>query len=416
MLRCFGGSENGTHDMMHESMDGQKNLPRWSETVFSVLKNVEFGSVSFTLPDGRSFLARGSKPGPEGHFNVVDDRLFTRVVRDGDLGFPEAYMDGWWDTPDLQSLMDVILANNEAIAHNFTGAALLRFYERVRHWWRANTKRGSRKNISYHYDLGNDFYSLWLDPTMTYSSALYSGQGETLEQAQQNKYASICDRMGLQRDDHVLEIGCGWGGFAEYAIRERGARVTGLTLSQEQHDYAQKRLFEAGLADRAEIVMRDYRDERGKYDGIASIEMFEAVGEKYWPTYFKTVFERLKPGKAASIQMITIAENLWDRYRQTTDFIQKYIFPGGMLAAPSAARRAAENAGLIYSGSMEFGESYSKTLRLWYDDFNARWGEITTLGFDERFRRMWNFYLAGCAATFQSGTTDVTQMTLRKPV
>ena len=305
--------------------------------------------------------------------------------------------------------------NNDEIGQSFPGAKLVKLYERVRHWLRANTKRGSRRNISYHYDLGNEFYSLWLDKTMTYSSALFSGQGETLEQAQQNKYASICDRMGLERDNHVLEIGCGWGGFAEYAIRERGARVTGLTLSREQHDFAKKRLFEAGLAERADIVMRDYRDERGSYDGIASIEMFEAVGEKYWPTYFKAVLDRLKPGRAASIQMITIADNLWGQYRRSTDFIQKYIFPGGMLSPPSVARRIAEGAGLHFVGSIEFGESYSRTLRTWYDDFNARWEEVSALGFDERFRRMWNFYLAGCAACFESGTTDVTQMTLRRP-
>ncbi len=402
--------------MAFESMDGQKDLPRWSETIFSVLKHLNRGAISFSLPDGRTFVAKGSQPGPIGHFDVSDVRLFSRIVRDGELGFAEAFMDGWWSSPDVQALLDAILANNDEIAHSFPGAGLVRFYERVRHWWRANTKRGSLRNISYHYDLGNDFYGLWLDSTMTYSSALYSGQGETLEQAQQNKYASICDRMGLNRDDHVLEIGCGWGGFAEYAIRERGARVTGLTLSQEQHDFAKKRLFEAGLSERADIVMRDYRDERGRYDGIASIEMFEAVGEKFWPTYFNTVFERLNPGKAASIQMITISEHLWNRYRRSTDFIQKYIFPGGMLSAPSVARRVAENAGLTFAGSIEFGESYSRTLRHWYDDFNTRWDEIAALGFDERFRRMWNFYLAGCAATFHAGTTDVTQITLRKPV
>ena len=401
--------------MMLETMKGQPDLPRWSETIFSVLSKISQGSLSFSLPDGRTFIARGDQPGPNGHFDVRDTRLFGRVVRDGELGFSEAYMDGWWDSDDLQSVLDVIISNNDAIAHAFPGAPVIKLYERVRHWLRANTKRGSRKNIAYHYDLGNDFYSKWLDPTMTYSSALFSGQGETLEQAQQNKYASICDRMGLSRDEHVLEIGCGWGGFAEYAIRERGARVTGLTLSKEQHDFAKRRLFEAGLAERAEIVMRDYRDERGHYDAIASIEMFEAVGERYWPTYFRAVFERLKPGRAASIQMITIADQLFDTYRRSTDYIQKYIFPGGMLAAPSIAQRFAEGAGLKFVGSMEFGENYSRTLRTWYDNFNAKWDEIAAIGFDDRFRRMWNFYLTSCAACFQYGTTDVTQITLRRP-
>ena len=401
--------------MAFETTKGQSDLPRWCEAVFMIIRQIEQGSISFTLPDGRTFVAHGDRPGPQGHFDVHDGRLFARMVRDGDMGFAEAYMDGWWDSPDLQAMLDVALLNNDAVGRGFPGAGLVRAYERMRHWLRANTKRGSRRNISYHYDLGNTFYGLWLDPSMTYSSALFSGQGETLEQAQMNKYASICDRIGLGRDEHVLEIGCGWGGFAEYAIRERGVRVTGLTLSQEQHDYARKRLFEAGLAERAEIVMRDYRDETGSYDGIASIEMFEAVGEKYWPTYFGAVHDRLKPGASASIQMITIAEKLFESYRRGSDFIQKYIFPGGMLATPDLARRRAEEAGLDYLGSIEFGESYSRTLRDWYEKFNAQWDQISQLGFDDRFRRMWNFYLTSCAACFAGGTTDVTQITLRKP-
>ncbi len=396
-------------------MTGQRDLPRWCETVFALIRRLEVGSISFTLPDGRTFIARGQKPGPAGHFDVHDGRLFARMVREGDLGFLEAYLDGWWDTPDLQALMDVALLNNDQIGYSFPGSGVVRAYERLRHWLRANTRRGSRRNIAYHYDLGNEFYRLWLDPSMTYSSALFSGQGETLEQAQRNKYASICDRMRLTPGDHVLEIGCGWGGFAEYAISERGARVTGLTLSREQHDFARQRLFERGLAERAEIVMRDYREEQGTYDGVASIEMFEAVGERYWPAFFRTVFQRLRPGGLASIQMITVADNLFESYRRGTDFIQKYIFPGGMLAAPSVALGRAEAAGLIHVGSMEFGESYSRTLRAWYDDFNERWDEIAQLGFDERFRRMWNMYLTSCAACFAAGTTDVTQISLRRP-
>ena len=400
---------------MLKSTQGQRNLPRWSETVFQIISRIERGTLSFSLPDGRTFGATGALPGPSGHFDVRDVRLFGRMVRDGELGFAEAYMDGWWDSPDLQALLDVSLMNNEAVARGFPGAGLARAYERFRHWLRSNTRRGSRRNIAHHYDLGNDFYGLWLDPTMSYSSALFSGQGEDMVAGQLNKYASICDRMQVRRDQHVLEIGCGWGGFAEYAIRERGARVTGLTLSREQHDFARKRLFEAGLAERADIVLRDYRDERGQYDGIASIEMFEAVGEKYWPAYFQSVFDRLKPGASASIQMITIADHLFDGYRRGTDFIQKYIFPGGMLASPRAARLAAEGSGLTFAGSLEFGQSYSRTLREWFETFNARWDRIAELGFDDRFRRMWNFYLTSCAACFLNGTTDVTQMTLRRP-
>ncbi|MDH3668541.1 MAG: cyclopropane-fatty-acyl-phospholipid synthase family protein [Paracoccaceae bacterium] len=400
--------------MVLTSVAGQKRLPRWFETFFSIMQGLEVGSVDVVLPDGRAFQVKGCEPGPHGVLEVVNPEFFTRLARDGEIGFPEMYMEGWWTTPDLQVLLDVLMLNNDNVASSFPGAALIRAYERLRHWLRPNTRRGAKRNISYHYDLGNEFYSLWLDETMTYSSALFSGQGETLRDAQQNKYASICDRMQLERGGHVLEIGCGWGGFAEYAIRERGARVTGLTLSREQHDYAKKRLFDAGLAERADIVLRDYRDERGTYDGIASIEMFEAVGERYWPSYFSTLRECLKPGKLASIQVITVADRLFANYQRSTDFIQKYIFPGGMLPSPARLRTESVAAGLDFVGSIEFGESYSRTLRQWREIFDQRWDDIAKLGFDERFNRMWNFYLASCASCFMAGTTDVTQLALRR--
>ncbi len=301
--------------MVLTSIGDEKHLPRWFARFFSVLQRLETGALEVALPDGRVFAVHGEQSGPVGHIDVDNPDFFTRMARDGEIGFPEMFMEGWWRSPDLQALLDVLLLNNDNVASGFPGAALVRAYERLRHWLRSNTRRGARRNIAYHYDLGNEFYRLWLDETMTYSSALFSGQGETLRDAQQNKYASICDRMGMAREDHVLEIGCGWGGFAEYAIREHGARITGLTLSREQRDYARKRLFDAGLAERAEIVMRDYRDEADIYDGIASIEMFEAVGEKFWPAYFRAVRGRLRPGRVASLQIITIDDRLFDRYR-----------------------------------------------------------------------------------------------------
>jgi cyclopropane-fatty-acyl-phospholipid synthase len=400
--------------MVLTSVAGEKHLPRWFETFFSILQRLEAGAIEIGLPDGRVFAVSGKQPGPTGRIDVANPEFFTRMAREGEIGFPEMFMEGWWSTPDLQALLDVLLLNNENVVHSFPGAALVRAYERLRHWLRSNTKRGARRNIAHHYDLGNEFYRLWLDDTMTYSSALFSGQGETLREAQQNKYASVCDRIGLKRDDHILEIGCGWGGFAEYVIRERGARITGLTLSREQHDFTRKRLFEAGLAERAEIVMRDYRDETGTYDGIASIEMFEAVGERYWPAYFQTVRDRLKPGRVATLQVITIADRLFGEYRRSSDFIRKYIFPGGMLPSPSALRRESAVAGLEFLGSIEFADSYSRTLRTWREEFNSHWEEISNLGFDQRFHCMWNFYLAVCAACFRAGTTDVTQIALRR--
>ncbi|MDT8345195.1 MAG: cyclopropane-fatty-acyl-phospholipid synthase family protein [Thermohalobaculum sp.] len=397
------------------TVNGQTDLPRWFETFFAIARRLRHGRFEVVLPDGRRFVVTGAEPGPTGRLEVRRHDFFTRLVREGDLGFSEMYLEGWWETPDLQALLDLILANNDSLGRGFPAMALVRAYERLRHWLRTNTRRGARRNIAYHYDLGNEFYARWLDPSMTYSSALFTGQGEDLMQAQANKYASICDQIGLCPGDHVLEIGCGWGGFAEYAIRERGARVTGLTLSREQHDYARQRLFDAGLAERAEICLRDYRDERGSYDAIASIEMFEAVGERYWPTYFQALRDRLRPGRMAGLQIITIADGLFAQYRRQTDFIQKYIFPGGMLPSPRVLRQQAEDAGLDVVGSVEFGESYSRTLREWRDRFVSHWGEIRELGFDERFSRMWNFYLASCAACFQAGTTDVTQISLRRP-
>ncbi|MEL6478503.1 MAG: cyclopropane-fatty-acyl-phospholipid synthase family protein [Pseudomonadota bacterium] len=402
------------------SAEGQRDLPRWFETFYAIVQRIECGRLEIALPDGRVFAAAADTPGPFGRIDVRNPGFFTRMVRDGELGFGEMYMDGWWDTPDLHQLMDLLLLNNEAIARPFTGAALVRAYERLRHWLRSNTKRGSKKNISYHYDLGNEFYATWLDETMSYSSALYSGQGEDMVAGQTNKYAAICDRIDpdrrLGRGAEILEIGCGWGGFAEHAIAERGWRVTGLTLSREQHDFAKKRLFDAGMAEKADILIRDYRDEKGRYDGVASIEMLEAVGEKFWPTYFGNLRERLAPGGRAGLQVITISDNLFDTYRKGTDFVQKYIFPGGMLPSPSALRGQANTAGLESLGSVEFGLSYSRTLREWSDRFHNQWPEIHKMGFDDRFRRMWDFYLACCAACFLAGTTDVTQISLRRPV
>jgi cyclopropane-fatty-acyl-phospholipid synthase len=258
-------------------------------------------------------------------------------------------------------------------------------------------------------------YRLWLDDSMTYSSALFRSGQESLETAQEQKYASMVDQMGAKPGDHVLEIGCGWGGFAEYAAAKRGLKVTGLTISKAQHDYAVARIAAAGLSDRVEIKLQDYRDETGVYDGIASIEMFEAVGERYWPTYFNTVRERLKPGAQATLQIITIGDDRFQLYRKSVDFIQKYIFPGGMLPSPSALKAEIARAGLEFTGSIEFGQSYSQTLRRWHDTFNARWHEVQAIGFDERFRRMWNLYLTSCAGAFQGGNCDVTQVTLKRP-
>lgn len=391
------------------------DLPRFFPAVFELATRINQGRIDFVMPDGRRFRAEGREPGPVCALHVHNGDTFARLMREGELGFCDAYIEGWWDSPDLQAFCDFLRSDNDVLYDGFPGMFFVRAFERLRHWMNSNSKTQARKNISYHYDLGNEFYALWLDDTMTYSSAIFESGQESMEAAQIAKYAMLVDQMGAKPGDHVLEIGCGWGGFAEYAARERGLRVTGLTISEEQLKYATERIEKAGLSDLVQFKLQDYRDETGQYDGIASIEMFEAVGEKYWPVYFQTVRDRLKPGRQATLQIITIEDERFDVYRKGVDFIQKYIFPGGMLPSPAALKGEVRKAGMNLVKSVEFGESYSQTLRRWYDTFNDRWDEVQAQGFDERFRRMWNFYLTSCAAAFHSGSCDVTQITISRP-
>lgn len=394
---------------------GQSDLPRYFAHLFATAQKIGHGRLDVELPDGRVFRADGAAPGPVAHITVHNVDVFARMVREGYLGFCEAYLDGGWSSPDLQGFMDLINSGNDEMYNGYPGQTLVQLYERLRHCLNRNSRRQAKKNISHHYDLGNAFYALWLDGTMTYSSAMFETGQEDMERAQTAKYASMVDQMGVAHGDHVLEIGCGWGGFAEYAAKERGLRVTGLTISQEQLNYARERIEKAGISDRVDLKLLDYRDERGSYDGIASIEMFEAVGETYWPIYFDTVRARLKPGRQATLQVITVEDHRFETYRNDVDFIQKYIFPGGMLPSPSALRAQIERAGLCIARSIEFGESYSQTLRRWHEAFNARWEQIRRLGFDERFRRMWNFYLTSCAGAFRTGNCNVVQITIARP-
>ncbi len=406
---------NGPRGEVVQAVRHGTTLPRRSRAVLSMLRHVERGAIEVEFPDGNRFLAEGGDPGPQGSIAIRNPDFFRRLLFESDLGFGEMYMDGWWTSPDIQELLDAIMLNNDNIVQRFTGAGLFRLWQRLGHCLNANSRKGSRRNIARHYDLGNAFYQLWLDKTMTYSSALFLNGNERLEEAQRNKYAAICDRLAAAPGDRILDIGCGWGGFAEYAARERGVRVTGLTISREQHDFAKRRLFEAGLAERVEILLRDYRDERNTYDRVASIEMIEAVGERYWPVFFSTLRDRLRPGGIAALQAITIAERLFPQYRNRADFIQKYIFPGGMLLSPSTLCDLSRAAGFETIGSQSFAGCYSRTLRMWRSRFNSRWDRIAALGFDDRFKRMWNFYLASCAAGFASKTTDVVQIAYRRP-
>ena len=399
---------------LFKTVDGQRNLPKWFKTAALLLDSISIGSLIIELPDKRQFLFSSENPGPEGVLLVRHKDFFTRLLREGENGFSESYMDEWWDTPDLLMLLDFMLANKIVVEGTLPGARLVRFYENFVHWLRSNTKRQAKKNISAHYDLGNKFYENWLDKTMTYSSALFDKKTKSLEDAQRNKYSRICETLKLKPGDKVLEIGCGWGGFMEHAIKNNDVFVKGLTISKKQLNYASNRMNIAGLYENGEVALQDYRDEKGLYDAIVSIEMFEAVGEKYWPDYFKTLSNSLKSGARATLQIITISEEFFPEYRKSVDFIQKYIFPGGMLPSDSALKGAFEAVGLKKVDQKEFGKSYSKTLRIWHNNFNAVWSDISSQGFDERFKRMWNFYLASCAAFFESETGNVVQLTLQK--
>ncbi|MGA0607213.1 class I SAM-dependent methyltransferase [Phenylobacterium sp. VNQ135] len=379
-----------------------------------IARNWRAGVLIFVLPDGRELRLQADLPGPEGRLVVRDFRFMARVLASGDIGFAEGYMAGEWETPDLSSLLEVLALNFTNMDRVATGNPLVSAVHFVQHLLRSNTRSGSKKNIHAHYDLGNAFYSRWLDPTMTYSSARFAKPGEPLSEAQKRKYRTLAESMDLKPGHHVLEIGCGWGGFAEYAAREVGARVTGITISQEQYDFARERMFRAGLAERADIRLVDYRDVDGQFDRVASIEMFEAVGERYWPTYFGKIRESLALGGRAGLQIITIRDELFDRYRRRADFIQKYIFPGGMLPSEARLRAEIERAGLAWAGVSRFGQHYADTLAEWARRFEGAWDDIRRLGFDERFRKLWRFYLSYCEAGFRTARTDVVQLSLSR--
>lgn len=377
--------------------------------------NWTFGRLTVILPNGQTHQLDGAEPGPAAIFDIKDYRFARRVLASGDIGFAEGYMAGEWETPQLALLLESFARNYDHIRRLFDGNPLMQALNWLSHKRRRNSRSGSRKNIHAHYDLGNAFYASWLDPTMTYSSARFTRAGMALEAAQREKYASLARLMDLREGQTVLEIGCGWGGFAEFAAKEVGARVTAVTISNEQFDFARRRIFNAGLAEQADIQLIDYRDVRGRFDRVASIEMFEAVGQEYWPAYFAKIHDVLEPGGAAGLQIITIEDALFDEYNRRTDFIQKYIFPGGMLPSEERLKPVIDQAGLAWRDVERFGQDYADTLKLWDERFQAAWGDIRRMGgFDERFRRLWRFYLAYCEAGFRSARTDVIQLALTR--
>jgi cyclopropane-fatty-acyl-phospholipid synthase len=381
----------------------------------AMLRRAEHGLIRIAGPDGTHYEQRGPHDGPVAALSIRHWRALRRLIFGGALGFAESYLDGEWDTPELASVLRYGAVNLDTEADSLPGSAWSRLMARLAHLAQPNTKTGAKRNIQRHYDLGNEFYRRWLDSTMTYSAAIFETPADELAKAQVNKFRRIAGLLDLKPDHELLEIGCGWGGFARWAAKEIGCRITAITISPAQHDFALQGVQSEGLGERVIVRQQDYRDVTERFDRIASIEMFEAVGERYWPVFFNQIFDRLKPGGVAALQIITIADEIFESYRRKVDFIQRYVFPGGMLPSLAALRRQAKNVGLEWRADSGFGAHYALTLAQWRHRFEAVWPELRQLGFDERFRRMWNYYLAYCEVGFSLGRIDLKQVALARP-
>ena len=393
--------------------------PAAARTAFKLLSRLKYGTLTLQLPDG-SMQRFGSGDGPTASLRLVNWNVCSASLRSGDIGFAESFIAGDWTTPHLTELLRVLIVNRKEVEDVIYGTWLGRLAYRVKHLLNRNTKANSQKNIHAHYDLGNAFYELWLDGTMNYSSAIFETPQTTMKDAQNAKVRRALRMAGVQPGHRVLEIGCGWGALAEMATTEFDASIVGVTLSTEQLAWAQQRMARVGAADKSDLRLQDYRDigtvsQDAPFDAICSIEMVEAVGREYWPTYFQAVARLLKPGGQACVQSIVIADELFERYVSSTDFIQQYIFPGGCLPCPTEFRAQARAAGLEVVDEFSFGQDYAHTLRLWREQFMAQESRVLQLGFDKRFIRIWEFYLAYCEAAFAQANTDVVQYTLRKP-
>lgn len=371
-----------------------------------MIAQLVFGHITVVLPSGDRIEHSGAQAGLSATLVLHRWRTIRRLLSHGDLGFAEAYIEGDWSSPDLAALLELAARNIAVLDRKMSGFWPVRMYNRVLHLLHANSKAGSRKNISFHYDLGNDFYRFWLDPSMTYSSALYVHPNQTLEDAQESKLSRIEELLDLRGGENVLEIGCGWGALAVRLARA-GARVTGITLSSEQLAFARQLAEQEDLTENISLELTDYRDVDGSYDRIVSIEMLEAVGEPYWPVYFKTLHDLLNAGGIAVLQVITIDEARFENYRNSADFIQRHVFPGGMLPTKKIIADHGAASGLKLVSTQSFGESYATTLAEWRSRFHASWPAIAKMGFPERFRRLWDYYLCYCEAGFKAGTIDV---------
>jgi cyclopropane-fatty-acyl-phospholipid synthase len=411
---------SGTDATMNDMMVAVPPRDRWSRVALKLASMIRCGHLTVVLPDGSTHRIDAPHDGPEATIVLKDRQAIKKLVMGGNVGLAEAYIDGLWESPDLRAVMALAAANEAEWEAALAGSPWMRIVNTVLHKLRPNTRKGAKRNIVEHYDLGNEFYAQWLDPTMTYSSALFSHPEQTLKEGQLAKIHRLCQAIELKPGMTLLEIGCGWGAFAEVAARDYGARVTGVTLSPSQLAYGQARIAAAGLQDQVELRLQDYRDVSEQYDRIASIEMFEAVGEKFWPVYFNTLRERLLPGGLVGLQTITIEDRLFPTYQRSADFIQRHVFPGGMLPSPKRLREEVARAGLAWQGEHWFGQDYAETLARWNESFQSVWPRISgatrlsRMPADLRFKRLWEYYLLYCETGFRAGWTDVGQILLAK--
>ncbi|ARJ48727.1 MULTISPECIES: SAM-dependent methyltransferase [Candidatus Pelagibacter] len=389
------------------------NLNNWSDKiVFSSLKLIKKGHLILTNYDDEKYLFGDPSQKLKVKIKINKPGLTYQIVKSGSTGLAEAYMRGDFETDDLTNLIE-LTAKNIKLVYKFSGLLDFSIFNKIKNFLLKNDKSRSKKNISKHYDLGNEFFSLWLDPTLTYSSAIFDQKDNDLEKAQINKYKKLVELIKPKSGNKILEIGCGWGGFAEYVGKNHDVKLDCITISKKQFEYASNRIFKNGLNEKINIQFKDYRDVKQKYNSIASIEMIEAVGQNYLENYFKTIKTNLVSEGSAAIQAITIDDNLFDRYKTKEDFIQKYIFPGGFLPSKKKLYDLSQNNGLAINQYNSYGLHYSNTLKIWRDEFFKKWEEISKQGFDNKFKRMWHFYLSYCEAGFKSKNIDLIQFSLQ---
>ena len=397
--------------MNNRSIDLYQILPHWGVLFLEMMSNIRKGSVTIVTPEEKFLKYTGIEEGEHVSIRINEWKFCEDIFMKGDIGLGESYISGYWDCGNINNLIKFGIENYNELERVIKGSLLKILFFRIKHFLNRNSRKGSLKNVHRHYDIGNEFYQLWLDSSMTYSSAIFNSTDEELLSAQENKYERILKKLKLKNGDHILEVGCGWGGFMEYAARN-GFKVTGVTISKEQYEFAKKRLSKFGNL--AKVKLQDYRDIDGKYNHIVSIEMFEALGEKYWKKYFKMLFSILKPGGKLIIQSITINNNDFFSYRKCSDFIQQYIFPGGMLPSPKIFKDVAVKQGFIYRGDLEFGRDYGITLKRWEENFSSVLSRVKKLGFDDKFIRTWRFYLKYCQGGFEANKISVFQFSFTK--